>query len=198
MSVQIPQIPRKMLGNTELQQLVQQLNRDGKLQVHEVDQTSLPTPRHSFVALSLPRSAQCPCYINFLNKIVPHDIADFTHTSAPIGVQRAMPPAVTQRPGAHCAKRETQRERGRERERERARERRESKREREREGKKKRDGCSQLWCKTSRDTLIKRDVPPAVTQTQEHTAQRRDKKERERERARERQRKRKKKTKRCS
>ena len=30
-------------------------------QVHEVDQTSHPTPRHSFIALSLPRSAQCPC-----------------------------------------------------------------------------------------------------------------------------------------
>ena len=30
-------------------------------QVHEVDQTSHPTPRHSFVALSMPRSAQCPC-----------------------------------------------------------------------------------------------------------------------------------------
>ena len=30
-------------------------------QVHEVDRTSPPTPRHSFVALSMPRSAQCPC-----------------------------------------------------------------------------------------------------------------------------------------
>ena len=30
-------------------------------QVHEVDQTSHPTPRHSFIALSLPRSAQCSC-----------------------------------------------------------------------------------------------------------------------------------------
>ena len=30
-------------------------------QVHTGDQSVLPTPRHSFVALSLPRSAQCPC-----------------------------------------------------------------------------------------------------------------------------------------
>ena len=83
----------------------------------------------------------------------------------------------------HTAQRERQIERERERG-ERAKE-----KEREREGKKKRDGCSQLWCKTSRDTPIKRDAPPAVTQTQEHTAQRRDEKERERERERERKRK---------
>ena len=31
------------------------------LQVHTVDQTVHPTPRHSFIALGLPRSAQCPC-----------------------------------------------------------------------------------------------------------------------------------------
>ena len=37
-------------------QLVEQF-----LQVHTGDQSVLPTPRHSFVALSLPRVAQCPC-----------------------------------------------------------------------------------------------------------------------------------------
>ena len=31
-------------------------------QVHTGDQSVLPTPRHSFVALSLSRSAQCPCF----------------------------------------------------------------------------------------------------------------------------------------
>ena len=38
-------------------------NSSKLLQVHTGDQSVLPTPRHSFVALSLPRSAQCPCDI---------------------------------------------------------------------------------------------------------------------------------------
>ena len=37
-------------------------NSSKLLQVHTGDQSVLPTPRHSFVALSLPRSAQCPCF----------------------------------------------------------------------------------------------------------------------------------------
>ena len=31
------------------------------MQLHTGDQSVLPTPKHSFVAQSLPRSAQCPC-----------------------------------------------------------------------------------------------------------------------------------------
>ena len=38
-------------------------NSSKLLQVHTGDQSVLPTPRHSFVALSLPRSAQCPCIV---------------------------------------------------------------------------------------------------------------------------------------
>ena len=32
------------------------------MQVHMTDQVMLPLPRHSFVALGLPRKAQCPCF----------------------------------------------------------------------------------------------------------------------------------------
>lgn len=36
-------------------------HRGYDLQVHMTDQVMLPLPKHSFVALSLPRKAQCPC-----------------------------------------------------------------------------------------------------------------------------------------
>ena len=40
--------------------VVHQVNQD-VVQVHMTDQVMLPLPRHSFVALGLPRKAQCRC-----------------------------------------------------------------------------------------------------------------------------------------
>ena len=40
------------------------LHVKGVVQVHMTDQVMIPLPRHSFVALGLPRQAQCPCSEN--------------------------------------------------------------------------------------------------------------------------------------
>ena len=49
----------KTTMETNKEKVESQLVKDFS-QVHTGDQSVLPTPRHSFVALSLPRSAQCP------------------------------------------------------------------------------------------------------------------------------------------
>ena len=51
-------------------------------QAHTGDQSVLPTPRHSFVALSLPRSAQCPCVERDekVPKLLVTEVDTHTHT----------------------------------------------------------------------------------------------------------------------
>ena len=55
-------------------------NSSKLLQVHTGDQSVLPTPRHSFVALSLPRSAQCPCWTKGTLEAEPLGTGVYTHT----------------------------------------------------------------------------------------------------------------------